>query len=48
MPRIRFMDPSRNLWIATTAVLAASSSVAALPVANTQHQDRSKVWRLAS
>lgn len=48
MPRIRFMDPSRNLWTAVSAVLTASSSATALPVANTQHPDRTKVWRSAT
>lgn len=48
MPRIRFMDPSRNLAIATTAVLTASSSAAGLPVSGIQHQDRTRVWRSTS
>lgn len=48
MPRIRFMDPSRNLWTAVSSVLTASSSATALPVGNTQHPDRSKVWRSAT
>lgn len=48
MPRIRFMDPSRNLWVLPSAVLAASSSAVGLPVGNTQHPDRSKVWRSAT
>lgn len=48
MPRIRFMDPSRNLAAAPTVTLTASSSATALPVANIQHQDRTKVWRSAT
>lgn len=45
MARIRFCDTSRNLWVALTSTLTASSSTASLPVANTQHPDRAKVWR---
>lgn len=45
MAKIRFADTSRNLWVATASALTASSSATGLPVANTQHPDRTKVWR---
>lgn len=45
MARIRFMDASRNLWIVPGAVLVASSEAVALPAGNTQHPDRTKIWR---
>lgn len=48
MPRIRFCDTSRNLWVALTSTLTASSAAPSLPVSNTQHPDRAKVWRSAS
>lgn len=45
MARIRFMDGSRNFWPALTSTLTASSAAVGLPATNSQHQDRTKVWR---
>jgi len=45
MPRIRFMDASRNLWAATTVTVTASSAATALPGSHTQTPDRTQVWR---
>jgi hypothetical protein len=45
MARIRYADTSRNLYVATTTTLTASSSVTALPASHSQHPDRAKVWR---
>lgn len=45
MARIRFMDTSRNLYVATATALTPSATVTALPAANSQHPDRAKVWR---
>ncbi len=39
------MDTSRNLAVATTTTLTASSSATALPASYLQHPDRAKVWR---
>lgn len=45
MARIRFCDGLRNLYIAPTTTLTASSEALALPVGATQNPDRSYVWR---
>lgn len=45
MARIRFLDATRNRYVATATVLTASSAATALPVANSQNSDRTKVWR---
>jgi hypothetical protein len=48
MPRIRFMDASRNEWAKVASVIVASSAATALPAAHTQTQDRTQVWRSLS
>lgn len=47
MPRIRFADTSRNLYVAIATALTPSSSATALPASYSQHPDRAKVWRSA-